>query len=883
MKLLKHTLVLNFLIIIILGAMGMVGYYGFITYERTGTPAKGTSRVPTLVKEISQSLENLDEERINSSAYLATHTQNNYLHMIHSRKATDESLFRLHDTVRSTAILASSSKELRSLFATLKSIRGSIDSKSTDMFTILYEGYHNEIYKPIDRLLETLALEQKNEVLERYIRMYASVLALKENSVLESTIVYGLLLQKRPMEQKERSVLEQTIVSDRLPKFDLLDDEITTVDLQTLMPDVMYRNIMRSEHQELLRGAQRGDYKIDIIEWLGKYEKKLRYYHKLEEILQKRISLLTQQQAVETQIGTIMFAIALMLLLFFLYRLIVLRKESKKNKHLSDDTLRDIELVFDDKQQKRLKQLIESGNVDMIYRFLIQAIRDANQTKDLFLANMSHEIRTPLNGILGFTQLLKETEMTEEQREYNSVVEKSSDHLLNIVNDILDLSKIKAQKLELETIAFDPLEQFEAAVETYAGKAQKEQIDLNVFIDPALPTKVLGDPTKISQVLVNLLSNAIKFTPKNGEVNVRIEVFSQTDEMVSIGFSVEDTGIGISKEQKKKIFQAFSQADVSTSREYGGTGLGLSISGKLVELMGGKLGIRSILGEGSTFHFTLELPKPADAKQRVVTAMKGFRIGILNPHHELEYFINRNLEAYLTYMGAEMVEHFTERKLFWAKEKGLLPDILFIDHKFRQRDGDLEKYLALGCRTILLSTADQKNYLKKYASKLDKVLYKPITFTKTLKAISSAEEERRDDSRVTFKNIHVLVAEDNGINQKLITNVLNNIGITVDIAHDGLEALEFRKKNSYDMIFMDIEMPVMGGMEATAKIRSYEREKGLAHIPIVALTANALSGDKAKYLGAGMDDYMAKPIKLKELRELFSYYFEEREVEAKAS
>jgi CheY-like chemotaxis protein len=493
---------------------------------------------------------------------------------------------------------------------------------------------------------------------------------------------------------------------------------------------------------------------------------------------------------------------------------------------------------------------------------------------------MSHEIRTPLNGILGFTQLLKETDLNEEQKEYVSVVEKSSDHLLGIVNDILDLSKIKAEKLELEIIPFDPLEKFESAVETYAGKALKEEIDLNVFIDPALPTKLLGDPTKISQVIVNLLSNAIKFTPRHGKVDVRIELFSENEGMATVGFSVEDTGIGITKEQRKKIFQAFSQADVSTSREYGGTGLGLSISGKLVEHMGGKLGIRSVPEEGSTFHFSLELPISADAQKRVADVMKGFRIGILNPHHELEYFINRNLESYLTYMGAEMVEHFTERKLFWAKENGLLPDILFIDHKFRQREGDIEKYLDLGCRTILLSTADQKSHLKRYETKIDRILYKPVTFTKTLRAVTVEEEKVHRSSKLTFENIRVLVAEDNSINQKLITHVLKGIGVDIEIAGDGLEALELRKKHSYDMIFMDIEMPVMGGMEATAKIRAYEREKRLEPIPIIALTANALSGDKARYLGAGMDDYMSKPIKIDALRKLFSYYFEERAVKA---
>ena len=218
-----------------------------------------------------------------------------------------------------------------------------------------------------------------------------------------------------------------------------------------------------------------------------------------------------------------------------------------------------------------------------------------------------------------------------------------------------------------------------------------------------------------------------------------------------------------------------------------------------------------------------------------------------------------------------------------AKEKGELPDILFIDHKFRQRDKELEPFLELGARLILLTTGDQKRSLKRYEGKIDKILYKPVTFSKTCKALNSEQEEKEQKHEVHFHNIHVLAAEDNVINQHLITNVLNRIGIEVTIASDGREAVNFRKEKAFDMIFMDIEMPIMGGMEATAKILGYERSEHKKHVPIVALTANALSGDRAKYLGAGMDDYLSKPIRLDALRELFLSYFPDRIKEDKAA
>jgi len=526
----------------------------------------------------------------------------------------------------------------------------------------------------------------------------------------------------------------------------------------------------------------------------------------------------------------------------------------------------------------KLKRLIESGNLNLIYKFLIQAIQDANTTKDLFLASMSHEIRTPLNGIVGFTQLLKETDMNEEQQEFLTVVEKSSDHLLRIVNDVLDLAKIKAQKIDLEMIAFDPIDYFEAAVESYAGKAFKENINFEVFIDPKFPTLLIGDPTKISQIIVNLISNAIKFTPEHGTVSVIIEKLSENDKEIKVKFAVEDTGIGITKDQQKNIFEAFSQADVSTSRKYGGTGLGLSISGKLIDIMGGKLSIISVQDKGSTFFFSISLEKARDAKERVVDNMNNRKIGILNPHQGEDYTINKNLEAYVAYTGAT-VTHYTNETLESAKVSGNIPDILFVDHQYRMRGNELKDVIDIYSKVIVLTTGDQKKNLLKYGTSIEKLLYKPVTFTKTLKALSNKKEIIESVKAYHFENLSVLVAEDNVINQKLIINILSKMGIDVDIANNGQEALDKRIENKYDIIFMDIEMPVMGGIEATAKIMSYERNKQKEHIPIIALTANALTGDKAKYIGVGMNGYLAKPINLNELRKLFKEYFEDKIIE----
>jgi signal transduction histidine kinase/CheY-like chemotaxis protein len=562
-------------------------------------------------------------------------------------------------------------------------------------------------------------------------------------------------------------------------------------------------------------------------------------------------------------------------LLFVLLRI---NKKSNESRQIFADTMRDIELVFNKDQQRELQRLMQQGRIDHIYKFLIQAIKDANQTKDLFLASMSHEIRTPLNGILGFTQLLKESD-EEEQIEFIAVIEKSSENLLTIVNDILDLSKIKAQKIELESIEFDPIDSFESAVESYAAKAAAEDIDFNIFLDPYLPDLLIGDPTKMSQVIVNLISNAVKFTPKNGEVSVRIEKLAEASNSVTVKFSVSDTGIGITDAQKENIFKAFTQADVSTSRKYGGTGLGLSISGKFVELMGGKLEITSKAGEGSTFYFTLDLQKAPHAKARDIPNMRQFTVGILNPLIGKDYIINHNLEAYIKATGAEIIR-YTNESIMNLNRSGKLPDVLFIDHKSRFRDGELSKFIHFDTKTILLSTGDQKQNLKRYKGQIDRILYKPVNLSKTLKMLSQQEETFESNRNVRYSGVHILVAEDNLINQKLIINVLDKIGIQATIANNGKEALDLRIQGEFDMIFMDVEMPVMGGMEATGKIINFEKHSGKAHIPIVTLTANALSGDREKYIGAGMDNYLSKPIELEALHKILRLYFEDKIIES---
>jgi CheY-like chemotaxis protein len=378
-------------------------------------------------------------------------------------------------------------------------------------------------------------------------------------------------------------------------------------------------------------------------------------------------------------------------------------------------------------------------------------------------------------------------------------------------------------------------------------------------------------------VLINLISNATKFTEVHGNINVHIEKVEEDDKNVTLKFAIQDTGIGITPEQKAKIFEAFSQADTSTSRKYGGTGLGLSISSRLVELMGGKLDVFSIPGEGSTFFFTLDFEKTQEEEPSLARKYEGLRVAFVLPSEDVHRQTDINLIAYFDFLGVDFKMYYGDE--IFNEER--LPDILFFAQEYTRKKGELERYLALDTKLVLLTTGELQRDFKVPTEEVCKIVYKPINFTKILTALDVCTSSERpvyeEKSRLyRFDGLKALVAEDNPINQKLIKRVLNDFGMDVTLADNGEEALEHFKSGSFDVIFMDIQMPVMGGIDATKAILEYEKKNALEHTPIVALTANALEGDKEKYLAAGMDAYASKPIVLEKINAILYEFFSDK-------
>ena len=884
MKIINNKNIFKLLIVTVVAVFAFFAYHTYISYTEYESTRNSTQST-YFIDEMDRVVDKIAKERLYSAIYMGSEGKSEFSKVKEARVVVDTAIDKLNTYISLNSKFQIHTKSLNSISKNLNYVRAKVDTLSADYKNIFFEIYHKEIFKSLVSSMKTVSSQDPSLDMKSYLSLYADFTELKENTELENTGVQFVLSGSTKMTNEDLLTWDKILTDDVLPEYDGLTNSILSSKLKGLISQEEFSKIGSKERVQVLYGSQTGKYSISRKSWNTQVEKKMNYIVQAQNLLNSTMNKFTKENVSHSKdimtkygIGALVTLVLLGILLFVYYNI-------NKDNRLFEDTLKDIETVLNREQQKELTQLVENREINKIYKFLTNTIREANQAKDLFLANMSHEIRTPLNGIVGFTQLLKSTSVSDEQEEFISVIEHSSDNLLNIVNDILDLSKIKADKIELEEIAFNATEKFEASIESYGARAAEKDIELGVYVDPDLPSELIGDPTKISQIIVNLISNAIKFTSSNGEVDVRIEKQEETDTNATIKFSVRDTGIGINEDQKDKIFDAFSQADVSTSRKFGGTGLGLAISAKLVTFMGGSLDIESVEGEGSTFFFTLTFAKPEESIEKIVPDMSEFEIGLLVVDHDGRSLLRDNLKIYAHTAGTELKTYTSEDIL--ENKSASLPDILFIDHRYCGREGELERYLKLDTKIVLITTGDKKKKIEALKGSIGRIVYKPLNISKAFKAfdVVHSDDDDKGESVVEatntkmFHDIHALVAEDNPINQKLINSILTGLGLDVALANNGKEALELRKHDEYDIIFMDIQMPVMGGIEATKEILNYEDIENKKHVPIVALTANALQGDREKYLAAGMDNYLSKPIEIADLKNVIKEYLSHKVVD----
>jgi signal transduction histidine kinase/CheY-like chemotaxis protein len=862
---------------------------------------------------LNELIGNIANERGISSMYIANRTKNTKNILDKQRKIVDEKVanyieysqnsqnLHKHSSTKTdeSCLTCNNIKNISFFIEKIKITRRLIDKnkiKFNEMFTDVYSKAQTNFIKQLKQIINSHSDKEINDLYNIYIDMINE----KESSAIERGYVSYMISSASKFKDSDLNKWMFTISRAAPLSYERVNNKDLRQKFKILFEDENANKVLKdinSKRVSLIKSSKDAKYKISSASWFNANSRKIKIISAAQELLLTVIS--NRLQTIQEESFKVLLVTSIIWIIAIILAIpgYLLSNEIANNiKHL-ENVLKKV-AKDTDSQYKKIN-LNTSEGTNLAYEFLEEIIeqtkkdkelaQEASEAKSMFLANMSHEIRTPLNGIVGFTELLKDSGLKEEQNEFVDIIEKSSENLLEIINNILDLSKIESNKLEIENITFSPIAEFESAVEVYAVRASEKHINLGCFIDPQLEFPLKGDPTKLKEIIINLLSNAVKFTNNAGFINVNIrKVHTDVVGKTKVRFEIQDSGIGVTSEQKSKIFEAFSQADTSITRKYGGTGLGLTISSNFVEIMGGKLDLHSQPWQGTTFFFAIEFEDVDTLNESSQDSFNTLNVLILNDslkNKDQDKYLREYLDyygvGYTTFKNISEISALTQS----AEYNFIIVDYDYVDNETLKKFTNFPQELILLTKSNMMKTIDAQNL------KIFKTLYEPIHSSKLkniLKNYALLHDDSQTIKKTPFKKFNeqtskfianILIAEDNIINQKLIKRTLEDLGLSVTIANNGLEAFQKRKDGNFDMIFMDIQMPFLDGVEATGEILEFEQDYNKKHIPIVALTANALKGDRERFLAAGLDEYTTKPLIRSEIISLLNQFLSKHIVE----
>jgi len=860
--------------------MGISGYFLYQNFQKYQQVKEGKKYL-----ELTEKLENmlvyLGQERGTSSIYSVSKGEypNSKKILAKKRAHFTKAINELKTFVNQNPEFYNSVKNVLNIANQLPIIRKKIDSFKENYIKTYFFKYYT--------VLETEIIKSIAQIQNHFPDKVKATFTIKfpfERIISFSGIVRGFgsfyITADTPMSKEEyknvlmkyyhdTNILPLYLLKEHIRKqFESKDFQKIERDIKTVLFYIQQANI-----EYYLTGEFNG-YPIDALDYFELFTKRISYFQKavknLNSIINREITQISQEATQNLIVNALVFGLAVLLLFLgaYIVRLIKLHIQELSELITSLTPITGEEVKIDIASAKGINEAVKV--VDRAIKVIQESVKkaeEATKAKSLFLANMSHEIRTPLNGILGFLEVLKTTDLTPEQEEYVNTIAQSAKNLLQIVNNILDVSKIESQKVSLEIIDFKAVDEFENTLEIFATPTAQKQIQYVTEISPNIPSVLKGDILKIKEILTNLINNAIKFTHEKGIISVRILLEEVKDNKASIYFEVKDTGIGMSEEQKEKIFEAFTQADESVTRKYGGTGLGLTIVKSYLEMMGSYINVESEVNKGSKFYFTIEFDiadKTPRYKQNIFANTTFAILNTLQDTLRKEYSLE-----YLNYFGVGRIGFNDKNELEKIRSSEKIDAaVVFYEESDKEK---VEELMEINLPVIIISSFAYKEEINKLNP--DTTIYDPNVPSKTYNAITSTKEQKvvthkvKKEVQKPIYQLRALIAEDNPINQKLLKTKLKSMGIEAETANNGLEAFTKYSMNpdKYDVIFMDVQMPVMDGVETTQEILEFEKEEGIPHTPIIAVTANVLKGDREKFLGAGMDDYVSKPIEQREL------------------